>query len=95
VIANRSQRLSATELVTVPWGGRLPVRSEHSGIGGLIYAIVNSVKADEQTARDEDTWYKQLQTGFAPTAIAVPDLGTLLASASGSVPDGPINNTAQ
>ena len=66
-----------------------------AAIGGLIYAIVNSVKADEQTARDEDTWYKQLQTGFAPTAIAVPDLGTLLASASGSVPDGPINNTAQ
>lgn len=66
-----------------------------AAIGGLIYAIVSSVKADEQTARDEDTWYKQLQTGFAPSGIAAPDLGTLLASANGSVPDGPINNPAQ
>ncbi len=65
-----------------------------AAIGGLIYGIVSSIKADEKKSQDENTWYKELQTGFAPSGVALPEEGVLLDPANGAVPDGPANNPA-
>jgi len=55
---------------------------------------VSSIKADEKKSQDENTWYKELQTGFAPSGVALPEEGVLLDPANGAVPDGPANNPA-
>ncbi|WP_165492792.1 type III effector HrpK domain-containing protein [Lichenihabitans psoromatis] len=60
-----------------------------AAIGGLIYAIVKSIQADDKKAQQEGDWYKELQDGFKPSGITVPDLGTLIAAPNGYVPDSP------
>ena len=50
-----------------------------AAIGGLIYAIVASVKADEEKARVINEWYDGVKNDFAQFGITPPDLGTTLA----------------
>lgn len=56
-----------------------------AAVGGIIYGIVASIQADDKKAASEQDWYTQLQDGFAPSGLPVPDLGTLISAPNGYV----------
>lgn len=61
-----------------------------AAVGGLLYGIIKGIIDDNKQAASEQNWYKELQDGFAPAGIPVPDLGVLIAAPNGYVPDGPL-----
>jgi Type III secretion system translocator protein, HrpF len=58
-----------------------------AAVGGLIYAIIKGIQEDNKIAQQENAWYKELQAGFAPSGITLPDLGTLLSPPNGTIPN--------
>ncbi|KAB7536394.1 hypothetical protein GBV82_06410 [Klebsiella pneumoniae] len=60
-----------------------------AAVGGLIYAIVQDIKADQKLAKQSKEWYGLLEEGFKPSGVELPGLGTMLSAENGTVPINP------
>ena len=60
-----------------------------AAVGGLIYAIIQDIKADEKLAKQSKEWYSLLKEDFKPSGVELPSLGTLLSAENGTVPINP------
>lgn len=60
-----------------------------AAVGGLIYAIVQDIKADQKLAKQSKEWYGLLEEGFKPSGVELPSLGTMLSAENGTVPINP------